>query len=232
MTICSSICVEIGAKPTEGKAATPHKATTGGKQAWKGDADQERQRSAETFNSHRIAEQKREATLIRKVLERTQGSGLDMLPFYPKLLLFSLDEQGDQTSDTLLQALSKFGFEEYLRRLSERQNGEQKTGNAVEVSRQLMANTLQKFVDPFGRVRFMWLFTDEEGHVSKLPVKMEIGSGTGDWVTVQAQHDKGKANWVSLEMRYDRVYHCFSFLLWLFVLLLLNFSSIPIAAQN
>ena len=42
---------------------------------------------------------------------------------------------------------------------------------------------------------------------STLPVKLEIASGTGDWVVAQAQADVGKANWACVELRHDRVYH-------------------------
>jgi tRNA G46 methylase TrmB len=39
-----------------------------------------------------------------------------------------------------------------------------------------------------------------------LPVKMEICAGSGDWVVAQACKEKGRANWVALELRHDRVY--------------------------
>ena len=39
-----------------------------------------------------------------------------------------------------------------------------------------------------------------------LPVKLEIGSGTGEWVIAQAKRDVGKANWIALELRTDRAY--------------------------
>jgi len=45
---------------------------------------------------------------------------------------------------------------------------------------------------------------------SKLPMKLEICSGTGEWVVAQAKADKGKANWAALEMRHDRVYQTFT----------------------
>ncbi|CAL1137236.1 unnamed protein product [Cladocopium goreaui] len=44
---------------------------------------------------------------------------------------------------------------------------------------------------------------------SKAPVKLEVCSGTGDWVVAQAQADT-EANWVASELRYDRVWSILS----------------------
>eukprot|EP00930_Biecheleria_cincta_P073177 TRINITY_DN604_c2_g1_i1.p1 TRINITY_DN604_c2_g1~~TRINITY_DN604_c2_g1_i1.p1 ORF type:complete len:1017 (-),score=179.80 TRINITY_DN604_c2_g1_i1:188-3238(-) len=41
----------------------------------------------------------------------------------------------------------------------------------------------------------------------KLPTRMEVCSGTGDWVVAQAQAESGQANWVASELRYDRVFN-------------------------
>ena len=45
---------------------------------------------------------------------------------------------------------------------------------------------------------------------ARLPVKIEIASGTGDWVVAQARADAGRANWACVELRHDRVYSTFS----------------------
>lgn len=45
---------------------------------------------------------------------------------------------------------------------------------------------------------------------NKLPIKLEICSGHGDWVVERANHDRGKVNWVALEIRFERVYTIFS----------------------
>ena len=41
---------------------------------------------------------------------------------------------------------------------------------------------------------------------NELPCKLEVCSGTGEWVMEQARADAGRANWVAVEVRYDRVY--------------------------
>ena len=58
----------------------------------------------------------------------------------------------------------------------------------------------------------------EEGLVdmSRTPVKLEIGAGTGEWAIAQAQadHDSNTgdplARWLTLELRHDRVYETFA----------------------
>ncbi|KAJ1481156.1 putative methyltransferase-domain-containing protein [Baffinella frigidus] len=41
------------------------------------------------------------------------------------------------------------------------------------------------------------------------PVKLEVCSGAGEWAVAQARADTGKANWVTLELRHDRVHQTF-----------------------
>eukprot|EP00930_Biecheleria_cincta_P056048 TRINITY_DN42241_c0_g1_i1.p1 TRINITY_DN42241_c0_g1~~TRINITY_DN42241_c0_g1_i1.p1 ORF type:complete len:542 (+),score=94.00 TRINITY_DN42241_c0_g1_i1:102-1628(+) len=45
---------------------------------------------------------------------------------------------------------------------------------------------------------------------SAVPVKLEICSGNGDWVVAQAEAEKGKSNWIALELKHDRVHNIFS----------------------
>lgn len=40
--------------------------------------------------------------------------------------------------------------------------------------------------------------------------KLEVCSGAGEWVVTQAKHDTADSCWVSLELRYDRVYQTFT----------------------
>uniref|UniRef100_A0A7S4F6X9 tRNA (guanine(46)-N(7))-methyltransferase n=2 Tax=Chrysotila carterae TaxID=13221 RepID=A0A7S4F6X9_CHRCT len=45
---------------------------------------------------------------------------------------------------------------------------------------------------------------------ASLPIKLEVASGTGDWVAAQALADVGNANWIAAEIRHDRVCAIFS----------------------
>mmetsp|Transcript_12169 Transcript_12169/g.35849 ORF Transcript_12169/g.35849 Transcript_12169/m.35849 type:complete len:178 (-) Transcript_12169:10-543(-) len=64
-----------------------------------------------------------------------------------------------------------------------------------------------------GRIRWQRLFAPSaaDGADSapppppELPVKLELASGTGDWVAAQAAADAGAANWVACELKHDRV---------------------------
>ena len=44
----------------------------------------------------------------------------------------------------------------------------------------------------------------------KRPVKLEICSGSGEWVAAQAAAESSVARWVAMELRHDRMYDCFS----------------------
>ena len=97
-------------------------------------------------------------------------------------------------------------------------------------SRRLIKKTLRKAVSEDGRLRWGRLFralplreggdggvasdAEEKAAASDgpplLPVKLEIASGTGDWVVAQARSDVGKASWACVELRHDRVYHTLS----------------------
>lgn len=61
-----------------------------------------------------------------------------------------------------------------------------------------------------GRIRWDKLFAADGAHTGRtggsgLPVKVELASGTGDWVVAQANADAGAANWVACELKHDRV---------------------------
>ena len=78
-----------------------------------------------------------------------------------------------------------------------------------------------KQVSGDGRLRWRAIFKHETAadappaaaappSAADLPIKLELASGTGDWVVAQAQADAGKAAWAALELRHDRVYGIFS----------------------
>ena len=51
------------------------------------------------------------------------------------------------------------------------------------------------------------IFKERGGSDAPLPVRLEICSGSGDWVVAQALADAGRAHWAALELRHDRVCH-------------------------
>ena len=68
---------------------------------------------------------------------------------------------------------------------------------------------LQRMLSPQGTLRWGRIFRTA-GQASTLPLKLEVASGTGDWVAAQALAEVGTANWAALELRHDRVYDIFS----------------------
>ena len=80
---------------------------------------------------------------------------------------------------------------------------------------------IDKCITRKGRIRWRRVFRslkstaaedddDDDDDAGSLPVKLEIASGTGDWVVAQALADVGKASWAAIELRHDRVYSTLS----------------------
>jgi tRNA G46 methylase TrmB len=67
---------------------------------------------------------------------------------------------------------------------------------------------MRKCVGTDGRFNFGAVFADESGKASSQPLKLEICSGAGEWAVAQAQADPS-SNYVTLELRHDRVYQTF-----------------------
>ena len=69
---------------------------------------------------------------------------------------------------------------------------------------------LQHFRDTFADKSEVIDFKKLMGHANerKRPIKIEVCSGAGEWVVSQAKNDPA-ADWVSMEIRYDRVYQIF-----------------------
>ena len=76
-------------------------------------------------------------------------------------------------------------------------------------------NRINKSINTEGYLDFNVIFSanvvekDENKNKKEKPIKMEICSGAGEWAIAQAKADTDKANWLTLEMRHDRVYQTF-----------------------
>jgi len=62
-------------------------------------------------------------------------------------------------------------------------------------------------ISPLGRLRWKRVFGLDR---AKLPVKLEVGAGTGEWAVAQAKAQSTSANWGALELMHDRIYSIFS----------------------
>jgi pentatricopeptide repeat protein len=204
---------EDGAAPLE---------ASGGKRAWR-DNDT-RHASAVRFDEHRREETRRELQLVKGFERRLQVQGdspqphaSSLLPAFRRLLSFPADshQQKGDACERVVWAMRRFGLDGVFRggaqekkKGKKRKHGtekESKQGEAVvslETRRAELVEACRTFVDPMGKIRFMWLFGGDKtsgagaGGGGKLPLKMEICSGAGEWAVTQAKRDTGKANWV------------------------------------
>ncbi|CAE7507401.1 trmB [Symbiodinium microadriaticum] len=93
-----------------------------------------------------------------------------------------------------------------------------KVAPAVALEIDGVRSHLTECVDEFGRLVFSKIFSNscspESGDGAdsprELPVKLEICSGGGEWAVKQAVADMGTANWITAEIRHDRVYQTFT----------------------
>merc|ERR1712113_1023166 len=144
-------------------------------------------RSAEAFQSSRRETLTRELDVIDAFLtaEREVNLGLG----FRRLLLCRglCAEMGRaELCRSLIASLRSFGL----------QDGQQQDE---------LSSALKSCMNKQGAIHFSRLFED-----TSLPLKLEVCSGTGDWVCAQARHELGAANWAALEWRYDRVHQTFS----------------------
>lgn len=61
--------------------------------------------------------------------------------------------------------------------------------------------------DPDARIDFSKVFGSSR---AELPTMLEVCSGGGEWAVDQARHAAETANWITLELRHDRVYRTFA----------------------
>eukprot|EP00434_Breviolum_minutum_P012407 symbB.v1.2.010928.t1/scaffold722.1/size169129/5 len=127
------------------------------------------------FDTLRRQELLREVKAVKKALKEDD---LDLLGAFQRTYAFSSlrDADSKSTVEEIYQALcSGFGVDECFRR---------GFGEEEDFKRQLR-RCLKG-----GILRWVRVFN------SKLPVKLEVCSGTGDWVVAQAQQDV-EANWIA-----------------------------------
>ena len=194
--------------------------------------------------SHQRKELEREAVLVEHFLDAaSQGGGVDEL-FSCLLRTFPMDsslgaeaegEAGedngvDVTAEKVMGGLDRsFGLSQLLLQLQQRQDGK-----GQEWTRERVAKRVRIAVKK-GQFRWDKIFREALSNIERMtgsadggmgqgsgevviPVKMEICSGTGDWIVAQAEREweKGadkvaaagpaRALWVALELRQDRVY--------------------------
>jgi len=189
----------------------------GGKQGWgTKNSSESRQKSLAIFLSHRREEQRRELNLIQSYIEKDH-THKKLLNFYRRVFLISKEERNERSSSAshpedskvfamqlVTSLLESFGLQEYLKHIVAFSKNPPK--NLLHQKTQDMIHFFQNNLTNKTFLKFSGIFGAEKDANSKDKAKMEICSGSGEWVVSQAQHDAGKCNWISLEIRHDRVH--------------------------
>lgn len=217
-----------GKDEMEGK----RKAVTGGKKGWKErESNNSREQSLLIYQSHRSSELRREVELIKKYAELRVKHAMAAeaaLPLFYKTFSFPprfVPLQIDDTVDGIIAARNiKFGFERFNRLLlsrdrslkeesakpqQSRKSGDQKRKQSSlpaaedRVSLAMKAHMHSCFASSFPLIDFGVLFGNTGA------VKLEVGAGAGEWAVAQAAADLS-SNYITMELRHDRVYETFT----------------------
>ena len=218
---------------------------TGGRRGWR--VEPTRQRSAVAFNSHRIAEWRREAMALRKYLQHAadqpDGERRQLLASHFRRVFFfrlpSETRQKTQTSSVSSRAELPAKNQDQDQDQQQQQQQQQqhldpraisadevatavceRLGAAIalpELPAQTWTETASTYFDEAGSLDFRAIFPPKQNTgpgVGKLtqcrrPVYLEVGSGGGEWACAQAAASADSVDWVTLELRSDRVYHTF-----------------------
>lgn len=184
-------------------------------------ANRDRLRSVKQFARHRLEELRIEAALVRSYLLKNTRSAAELTDLsksfgalgsleslagaFRRILYFGTAKLA--TSDppavrtSLLDALKfKFGMQSWCERLAVRRSVAPK-----HITAEFEAS-FEPVVGPTGKIEFAGVFGAKR---EALPLKIEVGSGRGEWAAAQAIQDTG-SNWATLELRHDRVYQAFA----------------------
>eukprot|EP00933_Yihiella_yeosuensis_P014246 TRINITY_DN12835_c1_g1_i1.p1 TRINITY_DN12835_c1_g1~~TRINITY_DN12835_c1_g1_i1.p1 ORF type:complete len:513 (-),score=92.14 TRINITY_DN12835_c1_g1_i1:105-1535(-) len=140
------------------------------------------------FDKLRRQELTREVKKLRKSLSDGSDEDFDLIGALQKTFAFPSKRKSSLCTHEQVFASMKngFGIEECFRR-----------GFCSEED---FKKHLQRCFRSDGRFRWPRVFGKTD-----LPTKLEVCSGTGDWIVAQAKAEAGEANWVASELRYDRV---------------------------
>ncbi|KAL7506044.1 hypothetical protein ACHAXN_003416 [Cyclotella atomus] len=209
---------------------------TGGKQAWKTDANNDgngrREQSNTLFRSHRISELKAEATSLNQYFDRNSDRKTLAKMMVARLLYFSgggttgLNAMSDANSatgktspeseQTMLQRYTSLWFSFGLKPAAEmlKLAGLDKsycTALSQDMCTRLHNDLLGKdhpVITSNGYVDFNTVFPTSADS-SSTPLHIELGSGSGDWAVIQAESNPSE-NYVTVELRSDRVAQTFA----------------------
>ena len=207
-----------------GKRSWKHKKPTEGEEAdGDGSRDARRADSNAAFRGHRLAEFEMEARGLLKTRGK-QSEPLDCRELQNRLLNQLLCFAGGATTSLLEVASSSAANSAYslsvaaqprnirienierFRMASWYSYGASKLHESLEDGDEVFSSR-RKILRENGSIDFNEVFENTKN--SKRPLDIELGAGFGDWIVGQA-HNQPSRNYVSVELRADRVYQTFA----------------------
>ena len=193
---------------------TKSKVVSGGKRAWKSSHsmdDNKRSQSLELFREHKRAETRSEIDNINKFIDSLNEKSLGiktLLPYYLKVLSIppslAATTQETASNKTFIKSnfvkqlvngiKDKFGLTYSLTQIRD-----ESTNNILKQLEDMLENS----INDEGHIDVNRVFSNNNSN------KLEICSGGGEWAVNQASNDKS-SNWITLELRHDRVYQTFT----------------------
>lgn len=223
-----------GAGP-EGTGATSNTAQ-GGKRSWKQDVGRQRMTSNTLYRGHRLAEIRKEATIVLDFLKKRKHNSKNAAKTLSTLLITRLFYFSGGGS-TALAPLKKSTEVESIKGDSLRRElmttrwisfglkasflaFEARDGSAFANLKLLSSQQCDQIletlslnnattIDPDGFIPFSDLLAPGDKKAVKRPLDIELGSGFGDWAVHQAR-SKPERDFVAVELRADRVAQTFA----------------------
>lgn len=184
-------------------------------------------RSMELFLSHRRSEIEKEISLISNFLNNTNFNekfsdkdGFGLVDHLSRVLHF--ENQSCKTENSLISSSdnNSKNVNTSLVNVLKSNFGLNNVNNLVKSISPELSSSIENAIDrvshcidtEFSQINFSKLFSSNKPS-DAIPIKLEICSGNGEWVVAQALHDWNfkinapNANWVALELRFDRVYN-------------------------
>jgi pentatricopeptide repeat protein len=126
----------------------------------------------------------------------------------------------DNLATALAEQLKQLGYPSYAKACAQGR-GESDDEGPIALDRQTLIRRFQSMLTKEGRLRTSMIF-DPAGkeqqqsksksgsaNVPEAPLKLEVCSGSGDWITSQAKNNPN-SNYIALELRRNRCYHIFT----------------------
>jgi len=165
---------------------------------------------AVTAQRVRHGEAKLEAELIGKFL--AQRLTADFADCLSKTLIFSSKLIENEASDVSMEGTMVALVDAHLKTLGLDELSRLGICKPEDLERRFMA-----FMTPQAHIDWRGVFAPSGGskrgsaEVSMdLPLKLEVGAGTGEWAVAQAKAEAGKANWAAAELMHDRAHGIFT----------------------